>query len=29
MVQEYLAHPSKVVTLEGFALVHLPFGFVP
>ena len=29
MVQEYLDHPSKVVTLEGFGLVHLPFDFVP
>ena len=29
MVQEYLAHPSKAVTLEEFELVHLPFDFAP
>ena len=29
MALELLAHPSKVVTLEEFALDHLPFDFAP
>jgi hypothetical protein len=29
MVQEFLAHPSKVARLEESELSHLPFDFAP